>query len=127
MTASVFVSGFDFKPFALISGRAYAGWQRVEWSRPDPQRFTGVVASMDLAYTLLGATRFAVRAQRDVSYSAMQGQHAYLLSGGTVSVNHRLSGRWDVGARVGRHRIVVRSVRSDRADPVARSSLRSVR
>ena len=98
-------AGFDFKPFALISGRAYAGWQQVELIAPGSSTFTGVVASIDLAYTLLGATRFTVQAQRDISYSAIQGQHAYLLSGVTLLANHRLNGQWDVGARVGRHRL----------------------
>jgi hypothetical protein len=98
-------AGVELKPFALISGRAYAGWQRVELTAPGSSPFTGVVASVDLAYTLLGATRFAVQAQRDISYSAIQGQHAYLLSGVTLLIDHRLDGRWDVGARVGRHRL----------------------
>jgi hypothetical protein len=98
-------SGLEFKPFALISGKAYAGWRRFELVQPGSPPFEGFVASVDLAYTLLGATRFAVEGIRDISYSAMQGQHAYLLSGATASVNHRLSGRWDIGARIGRHRV----------------------
>ena len=100
-----FTAGFEFKPFALISGRAYAGWQRVDLTAPGSPPFTGTVASVDLAYTLLGATRFGVQFQHDLSYSAIEGQHAYLLSGVSVSVNHRLGGRWDVGARIGRHRL----------------------
>jgi hypothetical protein len=98
-------AGFEFKPFALISGKAYAGWQQVELSAPGSSTFTGVVASVDLAYTLLGATRFTVQGQRDISYSAIRGQHAYLLSGATLLINHRLNGQWDLGARVGRHRL----------------------
>jgi hypothetical protein len=98
-------TGVEFKPFALISGRAYAGWQRVELVTAGSPPFTGAVAAADLAYTLLGATRFSVQATRDISYSAIQGQHAYLLSGATASVSHRFGGRWDIGARAGRYRL----------------------
>src|SRR4029453_1379634 len=91
-------SGLEFKPFALISGKAYVGWRRFEFVKPGSTPFTGLVASFDLAYTLLGATRFAVEGIRDISYSAIEGEHAFLLSGGKASVNHRLGGRWDIGA-----------------------------
>jgi hypothetical protein len=96
-------SGLEFKPSAAISGKAYVGWSRVELLAPGSSSFRGLAASVDLAYTLLGATRFAVQADREVSYSAIRGQHAYLLSGVTASVNHRLGDTWDVGARTGRH------------------------
>ena len=114
-------TGVEFKPFALISGRAYAGWQRVELVAPGSPPFTGAVASADLAYTLLGATRFSVRATRDISYSAIQGQHAYLLSGATLSVNHRFGPRWDTGGRIGRY-LLSYGVFTSSADPTGEVS-----
>ena len=98
-------SGFEFKPFALVSGKAYLGWLRVDLVEPGSQSFGGVVGAVDLAYTLLGATRLAVQVNRDVSYSAMRDQAAYLLSGVTASATHRLGEGWDVVGRVARHRL----------------------
>ena len=98
-------SGMEFKPFALFSGKAYFGWQRVEVAGPASPTFSGYTTSVDLAYTLLGATRFTVEAQRELEYSAMRGRYAYLLSGGKASVTHRLGGAWDVGGSASRHRL----------------------
>jgi hypothetical protein len=98
-------SGVEFQPFALVSGRASVGWRKLELVSPGAPAFSGLVTSVDLAYTLLGATRFAVQAARDVSYSAFEGQHAFLLSGMTGSVAHRFGGGWDAMARAGRHRV----------------------
>jgi hypothetical protein len=98
-------SGLEFRPSAVISGKAYVGWVQVELLEPGAPSFRGVAASIDLAYTLLGATRFAVQAVRELSYSAISGQHAYLHAGLTTSVNHRLGETWDIGARAGRHRL----------------------
>jgi hypothetical protein len=98
-------SGLEFKPFALISGKAYFGWVRVNLVEPGSAPFTGVVGSIDLAYTLLGATRLAVQGVRDVSYSAVRDEPAYLLAGVTASVTHRLGEGWEVGGRIGRNQL----------------------
>jgi len=98
-------SGFEFKPLALISGKAYFGWLRIDLVEPGSPSFGGVVGSVDLAYTLLGATRLAVQLERDVSYSAVQNQPAYLLAGVNASVNHRLGEGWDVGGHMARYRL----------------------
>ena len=98
-------SGFVFKPLAMIHGSAYVGWQRLYRVTPGYAEFSGPVAEVDLAYTFSGATRFAVQIHRDITYSALRNQHAYLLTGGRVAVNHHLAGNWEVGARIGRHRL----------------------
>jgi len=98
-------SDLEFRPFAMISGHAYVGWFRIQMVNGDSLPFEGVAAAVDLAYTLLGATRFALQAERDVQYSAIRDQQAYLHAGLTVSVNHRFGESWDVGGRAGRHHL----------------------
>ncbi len=97
-------SGVEFQPFAMISGHAYVGWVRIELINGESPPFSGLTLTADLTYTLLGATRFTLEAQRDVEYSAFRNQEAYLLAGLTASVNHRFGETWDAGARVGRFR-----------------------
>jgi hypothetical protein len=97
--------GLDFKPSAAVNGAAYIGWQRVDVFAPGVGSFSGLTASVNLGYTLLGATRLAVEAERDVSYSAVRNQHAYLLAGVRASVQHRLGETWDVAGRAGHHRL----------------------
>ena len=98
-------SGLEFKPFAVISGKAYVGWRQFDVAAPESPTFTGLTTSVNLTYTLLDATRFTVEAERDLSYSVLPGQHAYLLSGVRASVTHRLDGPWDVGGTASRHRL----------------------
>jgi Putative beta-barrel porin 2 len=95
-------SGVEFRPHAMISGHAYVGWLRMQMVNGDSPPFGGLTAAMDLAYTLLGATRFSLQAERDVQYSAVRNQEAYLQAGLTASVNHRFNETWDAGARIGR-------------------------
>lgn len=97
-------SGLEFKPFALLNGRALFGWNRVELDDVDRSIFSGFVTSVDLAYTLLGSTRLGIQAERGLSYSAMRGQHAFLLERVKGSVVHRLSADWDIGGSIGRYR-----------------------
>jgi hypothetical protein len=96
-------SGVEFRPFAMISGQAYIGWLRVLLVDGESPPFGALTMSVNLAYTLLGATRFRVEVQRDVEYSAIRNQEAYLLAGVRVSVNHRLGDTWDVGGRAARY------------------------
>jgi len=98
-------AAFEFEPTAVISGRAYLGWLRVNLIEPGSPPFGGVAASVNLTYTLLGSTLITVEANRDVSYSAIRGQHAYLFEGGRVLIRHRLNETWDIGGRVGRHEL----------------------
>lgn len=95
-------SGVEFRPFAMISGSAYVGWQRIRLVNGDSPPYQGLTAQVNLDYTLLGSTRFSVSAQRDVEYSAIRNQEAYLLAGVATSVNHRFNETWDAVGRVGR-------------------------
>jgi hypothetical protein len=99
------MSGLVFRPLAMLRGSASVGWQRLDRLTPGLSAFSGPVASVDLGYLLFGTTNFAVQIQRDLTYSASPGQHAYVLSGLRAALNHNLAGNWEVGASVGRHRL----------------------
>lgn len=98
----------EFKPLALVSGRAQVGFRRRTFLDRQIPEFRGTVALVDLGYTLLGRTRFTVQAQRDLAYSYHVNEEEYLLAGATVSVSQRLADPWDVGASVGRFRLTYR-------------------
>ena len=97
--------GVEFKPFALITGSASVGYHSFEPLDSAQTPFTGTFASVDLAYTLLGRTRFAVQANRDVEYSYRPSQPYYVITGVTGSISQAVSGSWMLTARGGRHRL----------------------
>jgi hypothetical protein len=94
--------GVEFDPRALIGGRAFVGYRRFIIRSGVAPRFTGVVASVQLASTIRGATRLAVRANRDVAYSYDVTSPYYLLTTVGASVTRRLGRNWDLGVAVGR-------------------------
>ena len=98
-------SGVEFQPFAMISGHAYVGWQRIEMVNVDSPSYEGLTATVNLAYTLLGATRFNLQAQRDVEYSAVRNQAGLSACGLEGFGQHRFGETWDAGARVGRYHL----------------------
>lgn len=87
--------GVEFTPRALISGKATVGLRRFHALSPTVPSFTGLVASLNLGYTLLGATRFSMQADRDVSYSYERAQPYYLVNGLGFSVRRQLFGDYD--------------------------------
>ena len=105
------MSFIEFQPLALVSGRVQVGIRRHTFLDGNAPRFQGTVGSVDLAYTLLGRTRFAVTGQRDLSYSFRADQRNYLQSGVQLSVTHRLANAWDVGGTLGRWDLTLQSWR----------------
>jgi hypothetical protein len=103
------VSGFEFKPLALISGTIALGWRQFETLDPGVPDYSGVIASGELGYALR-ATRFAFRVGRDVEYSFQPLQPYYLLTDVQFDVTQRVTSRWDVVARVGRQSLDYRAV-----------------
>ena len=79
-----------FDPLALIRGSASFGVRDFRPDSPDIPGFTGGTMAVDLTYTLLGSTRFAVRALRDIQYSFDILQPYYLQTGGHLTVTQRL-------------------------------------
>ena len=98
----------EFKPLALVSGRAQVGLRRRTFRDGQTPEFRGIAALVDLRYTLLGKTRFDVGAQRDLAYSYRTLQQEYLLTGVNLAVTQRLGASWDVRANVGRSRLTYR-------------------
>jgi hypothetical protein len=101
--------GVEFKPLALISGSARVGYRQLNFESPTVPDYTGLVASVNLGYTLLGATRFAVQVDRDVQFSYEQFRPYYVLTGITATVTHRLTNIWDLQARAGNQQLAYRS------------------
>lgn len=115
--------GVEFDPRALISGRAYAGYRRLDPLDSDMPSYRGVAASIDLAYTLFRSTKFAARAERDVHYSMERTHPYYVLTGVNGSLTQALIRPWDVRATGGRQYLHYRdrdapAIRSGRVDRV---------
>lgn len=94
-------STISFDPYALIKGSATFGYRDFEPLSPGLPSFNGAIAAVDLSYTLLGTTRFSVRANRDVQYSYDVNQPYYLLTGFDFSIAQQLFGPVDIVGRVG--------------------------
>jgi len=106
-STSIFAS-VTFDPFALIKGSAKVGYRNFHPLSPGLPDFTGLTASGDLSYTLLGATRFSVNFTRDVQYSYEINQPYYLQTGAGGSITQQIFGPFDVMARGGAQRLAYR-------------------
>jgi hypothetical protein len=108
----------QFRPLALVSGEARIGVRSRTFSDRSAPPFRGMVTGVNLSYTLLGRTRFTLRAQRDLSYSYRPGERDYLQTGTEGFVTHRLGTAWDIGGNVGRFNLLYglsdRSARAER-------------
>jgi len=113
-----------FDPHALLKGGAgvgYRDFQPVDRSLP---AYTGLTATGDLTYTLLGSTRFQVQFRRDVSYSYDINEPYYLENGITGTVAQQIFGPFDALVRAGiatlayRDRTGVAIAAPDRVDDI---------
>jgi hypothetical protein len=95
----------EFKPLAVVSGRAEVGVRRRTFLDGEGAEYRGLAMLLNLRYTLLERTRFAVDVERDLKQSYRLAAQDYLLTGVTASVVHRLADPWDVRATVGRARL----------------------
>jgi len=75
----------------------------------DVPEFKGLVAAVDLAYTLRARTQFAIAARRDLEYSYLYEQNVYVVAGFTASVTQRVGDAWDVRGTVGRTHLTYQS------------------
>jgi Putative beta-barrel porin 2 len=92
----------ESQPLAQVSGSARVGVTRRTFVDGSFPPFEGLVAQVDLGYTLLGRTRFAVGIKRDLSYSYRADQRDYLETSIRLTVTERIASAWDVGGSVGR-------------------------
>ena len=87
--------GFEFDPFALIGGKVFVGYRSFDTADPRLPNYSGVVADVEANYRAK-STRFDVRVQRDVDYSAEEIEPYYLLTDIGVKVTQKVTQRWDV-------------------------------
>ena len=78
--------GVEFAQYAIISGRAYAGYRRFTMTSGLAPTFTGPVAAVDLSSVIRGTTRLGLQLSRDVSYSYDVTTPYYLLTTGGLSL-----------------------------------------
>jgi hypothetical protein len=95
----------DFKPRALLVGRAQFGYLRFDPSDPLVSPFRGLSASVDLASTIRDRTRVAIFAERQVRYSYSHVRSYYVATGLRLAVTQQLSDSWDVTATAGRQQL----------------------
>ena len=100
--------GLELSQFALIKGRAHAGYRKYDALGLGIPGFTGLVFSGKLGYTLLGRTQFAVELDRDVQFSYDPRSPYYLQTSIQVIVTEHVVGRWDVQARAQRQNLAYR-------------------
>jgi hypothetical protein len=100
------MSTVDFQPFAAVSGSAQVGVRKRTFTDSHVPPFQGTVARIDLGYTLLGRTRFAVSGQRDLSYSYRPDQRDYLQSGLALTLTQRVANTWDVEGTLGQFSLI---------------------
>lgn len=116
------LSGFELKPFALISGRVVFGARRfnvIDARTPD---YTGFVAEATARYAVR-ATAVDVRYNRDVMFSYETDTPYYLLGDLGLAVTQRLTRDWDLVGRGGRQRLdYTRSAATAAADRVDRGT-----
>lgn len=93
--------GFEFKPFALVSGRASVGFRRFNVLSDTIEDYTGVVASVDAKYRLTTSTQIAARVERDVTYSFEEAFPYYTLTDTGLTLTQRITRSWDVVASGG--------------------------
>ena len=113
-----------FDPFALIKGGATVGFRNFQPRDPSVEAYKGLTATVDLSYTLLGVTRFAVKATRDIQYSFEVNEPYYLQNGIEGSIAQQIFGPFDAVGRAGvqslayRDRVGATGLISDRVDRV---------
>ena len=107
--------GLRFDAFAVISGFAQVGFRQYTPLSSDLPRYAGSIASVNLSYVALGATRLGVVIGRDIDHSFEFNQPYYLRTGIAVSVGQQIYGPLEVQGRVGTQRMAYR----DRADSIA--------
>jgi hypothetical protein len=96
---------FEFAPSALIRGSASVGFRRFEPANQLIEPYSGVVAAVDLTYTLRGTSRLQALVQRDVTYSYLVSTPYYLSTNFSGSFTQRITPVWEASAQAGTQRL----------------------
>jgi hypothetical protein len=95
----------EFKPRALISGRASVGFRTVTFASGTIPEFRSSVATVDLIYHVRARTEIGVGVRRDLDYSYIDQQSDYVTTGWSTSVSQRIGPSWDVRSSFGWYRL----------------------
>jgi len=95
---------FEFSRDAVIRGAAGVGYHSMQpyyrrTARSSAAAFSGITSSIDLGYTLLGATRFITHFSHDANYSLYLNQPYYVSTYGGLQILQRLFGPVDLDLR----------------------------
>jgi hypothetical protein len=104
------MAGLEFKPLALISGRASIGWRQFTPVSPVLPDFRGVVSDVEVAYQIRDITRLTVAVVRDLDYSFELAEPYYVSTETRATVAQALGGAWDVVGRLGHTSLDYRQV-----------------
>lgn len=118
--------GVEFKPLALLSGSAFAGYQRFTPKDAGVPAFSGLVARVDVEYLLRDTTRAGVSVDRHVEFSFSPVEPYYVSTSLGLVVRQAIAANWDVVGRVGRERMsYARFVSPESGSVPGRRDLRS--
>jgi hypothetical protein len=90
--------GFEFKPFALISGKAAVGYRHFNVLSDQIEDYQGVVASVDAKYMVTTSTQLAAKVDRDITFSFEETTPYYTLTNTQLTIDQRIATVWDVVA-----------------------------
>lgn len=93
--------GFEFKPFALISGKVSVGYRHFNVLSDRVQDFQGPVANVDASYTATTSTQIRGTLSRDIAFSYDENFPYYTLINSGMTITQRIASSWDVIARGG--------------------------
>jgi len=108
--------GFEFKPFALISGKVSVGFRHFNVLNDSVEDFQGLVAAVDAKYTLTTSTQIAAQLNRDLAFSFEERFPYYTLTSSALLLRQRLSTSWDMVFRGGMQSLAYRAVKTDLAN-----------
>jgi hypothetical protein len=94
--------GLEFKPLALISGRARVGFRHFAPRDATMPEFRGLTSDVELSYLVRDLTRVTVTVARDLEYSFEPTEPYYVSTGTQVQVVQALGSSWDLVGRAGR-------------------------
>ena len=103
--------GFEFKPFALISGSVSVGFRHFNALNEAVPDFNGLAATANLKYTV-AATKIEARLNRDLAFSYEDVNPYYALTDVNFALTERVTPSWDLVGRTGWQSLDYRQIQS---------------
>jgi hypothetical protein len=89
---------FEFKPYALIAGRASVGFRHFNVLNDRLKDYQGAVASVAVKYLLTTSTQLGAVVDRDLAFSYDELTPYYTLTQTGLTIDQRIRGGWDIRA-----------------------------